>query len=105
LRRYDKPGPRYTSYPTAPQFGDAFGEAALREHARLSNGEPIPKPLSVYVHVPFCESPCFYCGCNRVITRDKSRGEAYLVRLYREIEMVAPMFDRDREVVQLHLGG
>jgi len=105
LRRYDKPGPRYTSYPTAPQFSDAFGEAELREQARLSNGEPIPRPLSLYVHVPFCESPCFYCGCNRVITRDKARGEAYLLRLYREIEMVAPLFDRDREVLQLHLGG
>ena len=105
LRRHDRPGPRYTSYPTAPQFSDAFGEAELREQARLSNGEPIPRPLSLYVHVPFCESPCFYCGCNRVITRDKARGEAYLLRLYREIEMVAPLFDRDREVVQLHLGG
>ncbi|MBB6599278.1 oxygen-independent coproporphyrinogen III oxidase [Luteimonas sp. MC1825] len=105
LRRYDRPGPRYTSYPTAPQFSAAFGEAELREAVDASNGDPIPRRLSLYVHVPFCVSPCFYCGCNRIITRDKSRAEGYLARLYREIDLVASLFDRDREVVQLHLGG
>ncbi|WP_132999776.1 oxygen-independent coproporphyrinogen III oxidase [Luteimonas arsenica] len=105
LRRYDRPGPRYTSYPTAPQFSNAFGEEQLREAAAASNGDPIPRRLSVYVHVPFCVSPCFYCGCNRIITRDKSRAETYLARLYREIDMTAALFDRDRDVVQLHLGG
>jgi oxygen-independent coproporphyrinogen-3 oxidase len=105
LRRYDRPGPRYTSYPTAPRFAAGFGEAQLREVARRSNAEPIPRALSLYAHVPFCFSPCFYCGCNRVITRDKTRGDAYLNRLVREIALVAPLFDRDREVVQLHLGG
>jgi len=105
LRRYDQPGPRYTSYPTAPQFDAGFGEAQLREAARASNGDPIPRRLSLYVHVPFCTSPCFYCGCNRVITRDRARGEAYLARLAREVTMVADLFDRDREAVQLHFGG
>jgi oxygen-independent coproporphyrinogen-3 oxidase len=105
LRRYDKPGPRYTSYPTAPRFAAGFGEAQLREVARRSNAEPIPRALSLYAHIPFCFSPCFYCGCNRVITRDRTRGDAYLARLVREIALVAPLFDRDREVVQLHLGG
>ena len=105
LRRYDRPGPRYTSYPTAPQFNADFGEAALREVARASNEDPIPRPLSLYVHVPFCFSPCFYCGCNRIITRDLARGRAYLERLAREIALVAPLFDRDREVIQLHFGG
>ncbi|MCF7221133.1 oxygen-independent coproporphyrinogen III oxidase [Marilutibacter chinensis] len=105
LRRYDRPGPRYTSYPTAPQFRPDFGEAQLREVAALTNGDPIPRPLSIYAHIPFCASPCFYCGCNRVITRDKARGDAYLVRLYREIGMMSKLFDRDRDVVQLHLGG
>ncbi|WP_374607608.1 oxygen-independent coproporphyrinogen III oxidase [Thermomonas sp.] len=105
LRRYDRPGPRYTSYPTAPQFNADFGEAALREVARASNEDPIPRPLSLYVHVPFCFSPCFYCGCNRIITRDLSRGRAYLERLGREIALMAPLFDRDREVIQLHFGG
>ena len=105
LSRYDRPGPRYTSYPTAPQFNADFGEAALRDTIRASNEDPIPRRLSLYVHVPFCESPCFYCGCNRIITRDKARGEAYLARLYREIALAAKQFDRDREVIQLHFGG
>ena len=105
LRRYDRPGPRYTSYPTAPQFQPSFDERALREVARESNDYPIPRPLSLYVHVPFCVSPCFYCGCNRVITRDRSQGAAYLERLEREIDMTAALFDADREVVQLHFGG
>jgi oxygen-independent coproporphyrinogen-3 oxidase len=105
LRRYDRPGPRYTSYPTAPQFSSAFGEAELREAAQASNGDPIPRRLSLYVHVPFCLSPCFYCGCNRIITRDLSRSDTYLARLYREIALTAALFDRDREVIQLHFGG
>ncbi|WP_342316855.1 oxygen-independent coproporphyrinogen III oxidase [Lysobacter sp. FW306-1B-D06B] len=105
LRRYDRPGPRYTSYPAAPQFKPGFGEAQLRQAAAASNGDPIPRPLSLYVHVPFCASPCFYCGCNRIISRDKARGETYLTRLYREIGLASAMFDRDREVVQLHFGG
>lgn len=105
LRRYDRPGPRYTSYPTAPQFGADFGEAELRRAIQDSNGDPIPRRLSLYVHVPFCLSPCFYCGCNRVITRDHSRGDDYLTHLCREIAMIAPLFDRDREVIQLHFGG
>ena len=105
LRRYDRPGPRYTSYPTAPQFASSFGEPQLREAVRASNGDPIPRRLSLYVHVPFCQSPCFYCGCNRVITRDTSRSEGYLARLYREIALYSELFDRDREVIQLHFGG
>ena len=105
LRRHDRPGPRYTSYPTAPQFHPGFGERELREAAAASNGDPIPRRLSLYVHVPFCTSPCFYCGCNRIITRDKARGEAYLARLYREVALAAQLFDRDREAIQLHFGG
>ncbi len=105
LRRYDTPGPRYTSYPTAPQFSEAFDETALRQAIAHSNGDPIPRPLSLYVHVPYCVSPCFYCGCNRIITRDTGKSEPYLQRLEREIGMWAPLFDADREVTQLHLGG
>jgi oxygen-independent coproporphyrinogen-3 oxidase len=105
LRRYDRPGPRYTSYPSAPQFSTRFTDADFRRQVARSNQEPIPRDLSLYVHVPFCFSPCFYCGCNRIITRDVSRGAPYAERLVREAEMVAPLFDRDREVVQLHFGG
>lgn len=103
--RYDRPGPRYTSYPTAPHFDEAFGEVRFCDHVRRSNDELIPRRLSLYVHVPYCFSPCFYCGCNRVITRDPRKGERYVERLLREIQRVAPLFDRDRDVVQLHFGG
>ena len=105
LRRYDRPGPRYTSYPTAPNFGAQFTEEQLRRHIASSNSWPVPRGLSLYVHVPFCFSPCFYCGCNRIITRDISRARPYLERLQREITMLGPLFDRNREVVQVHLGG
>ena len=105
LRRYDRPGPRYTSYPTAPHFGAGFDEDCFRDVARRSNEDPIPRRLSLYAHIPYCHSPCFYCGCNKIITRDPVKGEAYLRHLQREIERVAPLFDRDRDVIQLHLGG
>lgn len=105
IERYGVTGPRYTSYPSATRFHSGFDAAQLRAIALATNEEPIPQPLSLYMHVPFCVSPCFYCGCNRVITREKSRSEPYLSNLYREVEMMAPLFDRDREVVQLHFGG
>ncbi|HUO95415.1 MAG TPA: oxygen-independent coproporphyrinogen III oxidase [Steroidobacteraceae bacterium] len=104
VRRYDRPGPRYTSYPTAVQFHTGFGAADYEAAARASN-QGTPKPLSIYVHVPFCESPCFYCGCNKVITRDHGRARPYLEHLYREIERQSALFDRSRRVDQLHLGG
>ena len=105
LRRHDRPGPRYTSYPSAPQFSTSFTAADFELQAARSNQEPIPRDLSLYVHVPFCFSPCFYCGCNRIITRDVSRGAPYAERLVREAEMIAPLFARDRDVVQVHFGG
>ncbi|MHB8447425.1 MAG: oxygen-independent coproporphyrinogen III oxidase [Rudaea sp.] len=105
IARYDVNGPRYTSYPAAPQFHAGFGETQLRAAAHASNDDPIPRPLSLYVHVPFCLSPCFYCGCTRLITRDKGKAPIYLQRLHREIELTAPLFDRDRPVLQLHFGG
>ncbi|HXW75467.1 MAG TPA: oxygen-independent coproporphyrinogen III oxidase [Steroidobacteraceae bacterium] len=105
IERYDRPGPRYTSYPTAPQFRAGFTAAQLREHAERSNARGAARGLSLYVHVPYCTSPCFYCGCTRLITRDRSRGAPYVERLLREVALLAPLFGRDREVVQLHLGG
>jgi oxygen-independent coproporphyrinogen-3 oxidase len=105
LARCDRPGPRYTSYPSALQFTPAFKPADFRRHARRSNEEPIPRDLSLYVHVPYCFSPCFYCGCNRIITRDFGRAAPYVERVIREAELVAPLFGRSRELVQVHFGG
>jgi len=105
VRRYEGIGPRYTSYPTAPQFRDDFGEAQLRRSIWRSNVLAEPRQLSLYVHVPYCVSPCFYCACNRRISRDPARGEEYIERLLQEVRLTAPLFDKRREVIQLHLGG
>jgi oxygen-independent coproporphyrinogen-3 oxidase len=103
LRRHDRPGPRYTSYPTAPHFHDGFDAPALRQ--AIADSNQLARALSLYVHVPFCSSPCFYCGCNRVITRDRGRGHSYVSRVLAEADLLAPQFDDGREVIQLHLGG
>jgi len=105
MARYDVPAPRYTSYPTAPQFHAGFGEAQLCDAILASNTMTPARPLSLYVHVPFCWSPCFYCGCTRVITRDSRNADTYLEYLHREIAMIARLFDARRLVRQLHLGG
>ncbi|MCB1553451.1 MAG: oxygen-independent coproporphyrinogen III oxidase [Xanthomonadales bacterium] len=105
LERYNRPGPRYTSYPTAPQFHDRWTADQYRDALIRSNADPIPRRVSLYVHVPFCTSPCFYCGCNRVITRDTARAEPYVEALCAEIDQVGACVDEDREVMQIHFGG
>ncbi|MEE7547977.1 oxygen-independent coproporphyrinogen III oxidase [Xanthomonas sp. Kuri4-1] len=105
LRRYDRPGPRYTSYPTAPHFQAGFAEDDLYGAMLRSERADPHRPISLYVHVPYCTSPCFYCGCNRVVTRDKRKGEAYVARVLCEAGLIAASLGRGREVVQLHLGG
>jgi len=104
IDRYDKPGPRYTSYPPAVQF-HGFDEAQYRKIVAESNGDPIPNPLSLYVHIPFCNTVCYYCGCNKIITANKERALPYLLNLHKEIELQGKLFDKDRPVDQLHLGG
>jgi oxygen-independent coproporphyrinogen-3 oxidase len=103
IRRYDKSGPRYTSYPTAVQFSEDFTESRYREIARETNASG--RPLSLYFHIPFCNTVCFYCGCNKVVTKDRARAGPYLQRLFHEIEMQGALFDRERTVDQLHWGG
>lgn len=105
LRRYDRPGPRYTSYPTAPQFSADFDAMKLRACAVSGSVAPGARPLSLYVHVPFCSSPCFYCGCIRVITRDTGRGARYVEHVLQEARLAAELLAGEREVTQLHLGG
>ncbi len=105
LARYDVSGPRYTSYPTAPQFDENFDEQAYRETITESNGDFLARPLSIYVHIPFCNTVCYYCGCNKIVTKDRSKSIDYLTHVYKEIAMQAEMFDGDRTVKQIHLGG
>ncbi|MCB1802281.1 MAG: oxygen-independent coproporphyrinogen III oxidase [Gammaproteobacteria bacterium] len=103
IGRYDQSGPRYTSYPTAVQFHDGFGVDEYRTAARDSNASG--RPLSLYFHIPFCDTVCYYCACNKVVTKDRSRARPYLDRLYREIAMQGELFDANRPVEQLHWGG
>jgi oxygen-independent coproporphyrinogen III oxidase len=108
LSRFDVPGPRYTSYPTADRFVEAFGEAdylqALQQRAQ---GATVGgrKPLSVYVHIPFCESVCYYCACNKVITKHHERGAEYIEALEAEIALHSQALDEHPPVSQLHFGG
>ena len=108
LRKLDVPGPRYTSYPTADRFVEAFGPAdyanALRQRAdgAVVGGAP---PLSVYVHIPFCEAVCYYCACNKVITRHHERAGEYLDALDTEIRLHVEHLGKGKPVSQLHLGG
>jgi oxygen-independent coproporphyrinogen-3 oxidase len=107
LSRYDVPGPRYTSYPTADRFVEAFSAddytAALKQ--RRNGAAAMALPLSVYVHVPFCESVCYYCACNKIITKQHGKAATYLRYLGRELDLHAAHIGRNQQVTQLHLGG
>ena len=105
IRRLDKNGPRYTSYPTADRFADSF-DARSYEHW-LSSREVggISRPLSLYIHIPFCNTLCFYCACNKVITKDKSKAAVYVDYLIKEMRMQAAILKEGQTVEQLHFGG
>lgn len=105
ITKYGLAGPRYTSYPTALQFHEGFDAEAYRRHVKASNDDLIPRPLSLYVHLPFCKELCYYCACNKKVTRNTQLAEVYLHHLDKEIEMQGKLFDRDRQVIQLHFGG
>jgi oxygen-independent coproporphyrinogen-3 oxidase len=103
IERYGGRGPRYTSYPTALQFDESFTTADYERIARASNQSG--RPLSIYVHIPFCRSLCYYCACNKIVTRNAERVRNYLVNLEREIDLQSALFDKSRRVEQLHFGG
>jgi oxygen-independent coproporphyrinogen-3 oxidase len=105
INRYDCSGPRYTSYPTAVQFSPAYGDEDYREWVSASNDDPIPASLSLYLHIPFCDTICYYCGCSKIVTKDKSKSAGYIKLLKKEIEMQGALFAKDRQVVQIHWGG
>ena len=107
LTRFDVSGPRYTSYPTADRFVDAFGEdeyvLALQQRRQSSVGKALP--LSIYVHIPFCESLCYYCACNKIITKHHDRADVYLRYLSREIDLHTAHCGVGQMVSQVHFGG
>src|SRR5690606_34782783 len=100
LQAYDMAGPRYTSYPTAPQFNEAFSEQTLLQAIDQSN--QTGRNLSLYFHIPFCESLCYYCGCNKIVTPHKSRARPYLERMIQEAALYAQLIHPDRKVTQIH---
>lgn len=103
IKRYDKSGPRYTSYPTALELHEGIGDAEYRRHIEKSNA--VGGPLSLYFHLPFCDTVCFYCACNKIITKNRAHSTPYLENLHQEIAMQGALFDNNRVVNQLHWGG
>ncbi len=103
INRYNKSGPRYTSYPTALELHEGFGDLEYRQQIAKSNAAG--GPLSLYFHIPFCDTVCFYCACNKIITKNRAHAVPYLDSLVSEIAMQGDLFDKNRLVNQLHWGG
>src|SRR6266403_5288526 len=103
VTRYNRPGPRYTSYPTAPVWSDAYGPGDFE--AAMLTAEKKRSPVSLYMHLPFCESLCLFCACNVIIQKDKRVSIPYFDVLKKEIVRVGAAVSREREVVQFHWGG
>ncbi len=105
IKKYDKPGPRYTSYPTAPHFNESFThENYLDEVIKTNQGQGLPD-LSLYFHLPFCDTLCYFCGCNMIVTRNRERIKRYVDYLKNEIDLLRRHISSDRKTVQLHWGG
>ncbi len=100
--KYSKPGPRYTSYPTAPEFNEDFDDKAYIKELQSQDKN---RPLSLYFHLPFCRSACYFCGCNVVYTSKEDKKERYIDYLEKELEILTKYLDNSREVIQLHFGG
>src|SRR5688572_20667575 len=105
IAKLDRNGPRYTSYPTADRFAETFDARAYAAWAARRNRTGVQRSLSIYVHLPFCSSLCYYCACNKVVTRDAAKAAKYLRYLNREIALQAPLFRDDARVEQMHWGG
>lgn len=103
--RYDGKGPRYTSYPTADRFTTGFGQADYRQILETEAPGTVLKPLSLYFHLPFCNTICYYCACNKVITKDRSQADNYIEHLVKEINLQADLLPHRPRVWQLHFGG
>jgi oxygen-independent coproporphyrinogen-3 oxidase len=105
IRKLSQLGPRYTSYPTADRFNAEFGYRDYLQAVTGATARGNMHPLSLYIHIPFCESICYYCGCNKIVTKDRSKAANYLIYLKREIEMQGKLLAGANQVEQLHFGG
>src|SRR5437588_168170 len=105
LEKYNQPGPRYTSYPTAPEWDDAFGPEQLRVALQEAEAKPEPASVSLYFHLPFCEALCLFCGCNVVINKKHEVTIPYLANIKKEVNWVSEQINPKRKVEQLHWGG
>src|SRR5476649_502820 len=105
IRKHGGNGPRYTSYPTADRFVEAFDAGAYRDWVAKRSVGGFSRPLALYVHLPFCDTICYYCGCNKIVTKDHGRSAKYLKYLGREIGLQSALLEGDRKVEQMHWGG
>jgi oxygen-independent coproporphyrinogen-3 oxidase len=105
VKKYDKPGPRYTSYPTAPHFNESFTQENFVDEITKTNKAEISPDLSLYFHIPFCDTLCYFCGCNMVVTHNRDRISKYIKYLKKEIDLISPRISAGRKVAQLHWGG
>ncbi|HSJ98682.1 MAG TPA: hypothetical protein VLC53_16520, partial [Myxococcota bacterium] len=105
IHKYGGNGPRYTSYPTADRFVEAFDAAAYRHWLANRNIGGFARPLGLYVHVPFCDTLCFYCACNKIAAKDRARGSKYVDYVMREVDLVAAALVGSRRVAKMHWGG
>lgn len=105
LKKFDKPGPRYTSYPTAPMFSDSFTSNDFRNEILRTNALDNPNDLSLYFHFPFCDTLCYFCGCTMLVTHDRNKIDSYNQYLKKEIDLITSLISKNRKVTQLHWGG
>lgn len=105
LKKYDRSGPRYTSYPTAPYFHTGIGADAYQQHLAEDEAAVAHQDLSLYLHLPFCDTLCYFCGCNMMVTHSQEKVEQYLDYLERELQLLSASIQSERQVAQLHWGG
>jgi oxygen-independent coproporphyrinogen-3 oxidase len=105
LKKYDQPGPRYTSYPTAPYFHEDLGTEEYLQHVHADDAEVANKDLSLYFHLPFCDTLCYFCGCNMMVTRSTEKIDQYIDYLDKEMRILKSHISDDRKIIQLHWGG
>src|ERR1043166_9762940 len=105
IQKYGISGPRYPSYPPAPVFSHEFGPDHYKESVLLVESNPLNTDLSLYIHIPFCDTLCYFCGCTTTITRNREHIARYLQYLKKEVDLLVPLLHQQRRVVQMHWGG